>query len=123
MTTRPTAQKADAASVSGVQQQYVRHKVRRSAFALILMIVTLVKATGIEALRATTFVVMLPATSLAAIVTTFLAPTVAPDRVSHDVKSFRGCNRVIARDDQLATSRTLFSRLVPNQDTQTRAGV
>src|SRR6266436_2533029 len=95
-----------------------------SAFVFIFMIVTLVKATGVDALHATALVeVALLATSLAAIVTTFLAPAVAPARVSRDVKSFHGCNRVVARDDQLATPRTLFGSLIPNQDTQARAGV
>jgi hypothetical protein len=87
------------------------------------MIVTLVIATGVDALRATTIVMALLAASLAAIVTTFLAPAVAPDRVSHDVKSFHGCNRVVALNDQLATPRTLFGGLIPNQDTQARAGM
>lgn len=92
-------------------------------FVIILMIVTLVIATGVDALRATRFVMVLVARSFVAIVTTFLAPAVIPDRVGHDIDNFHRCVWIVTCDNQFATPRTLFSRLVPNQDTQARAGM
>ena len=87
------------------------------------MSIALIIATSVEALRATTFVVAPLASPLVAVVTTFLAPAVAPDRVSHNVQNLLGCIWVVARYDQLTTSRTLFGSFVPNQDAQTRTGV
>ena len=53
----------------------------------------------------------------------FLHPQLVPDRVSQHVQSLDWCNRVVARDDQLAAPRTLFRGLVPDHDAQARAGM
>ena len=87
----------------------------------IVMIVVLVIATGVNALSTARFVMVYLATSLTAIVTIF-TPAIAPDRVGHNVESFHGDLWIVARDGQFAAPGALFSRLVPNQDTQARAG-
>lgn len=61
---------------------------------------------------------MLFTTSFVTIVTAILTAAVAPDRISHNVESLYGCIRVIAGDDQFATSRTFLGSLIPNQDIQ-----
>src|SRR6266481_2683850 len=78
-------------------------------------------AAAVDALRGTFIMVVLVAASFAAILATFPAAADVPDRIGHNVESLHGCDRIVARDDQLASPRAFLRRLVPDQDAQAGA--
>jgi hypothetical protein len=63
------------------------------------------------------------AAALSAVLATAFAAALAPDCVSHYVQRFDRRNRIVARDDQLASDGTFLHRFVADDNAQARAGM
>ena len=79
--------------------------------------------TAIIAFPARTVAVVVVTAPFLAIIAVLLAAAVVPDRVRHDVEGYDGVVRVVAGDDEFATSRAFFRGLVADQDIQARSGM
>jgi hypothetical protein len=91
----------------------------RASFLVFLVLTTVVGTSLAAAFR----MPLVGAILLITVITTLRVAALVPNGVRHHVQSLDRSNRIVARDDQLATYRTFFGGLVSDDDAQTRTRV